>query len=471
MPTYNVTYTPTTGGSLSATGTGTATTLGLLYTDAHLAEWRNRAINGPYKSVGDAFDPLIPAEWDRIVQNKTTFMVDPTADRKSTYWTTTPPAYTFIENHIKMSDAAFYSLVKEDSNVALEVKDELMWHANESGLQISPTFYQWTDGGTWSRAEWIARLIQCADYVKDQFSAGERTTFDAWISDWAHSYEYSIHFELGDPMFGDRYDRIYTTNLGSAATTPSYDGHAYMDSNGNNQWQCGSANRWYNNRRSSCMHMVGLASVWLDDAVLKDRAKLFFEEWIQFNIFPDGSTAEFTRNTSSSPNTGLNYLATSLQAAISVAEALRLSGDTSLYDFSSSNGHWESACTTQPPKTIKLVVETFIKLISKELAWYVDSTSVNESYRIDNTRSGKCYIGETTFAPLGNRYWKDDYIKQGYMHGLAGSIDYFTPLGTAGPIHIWGGNEGQFPSCLFLFSEMEDVSGTVIVVSLLSIQM
>ena len=43
MPTYNVTYPPTTGGSLSASGTGTATTLGLLYTDAHLAEWRNRA--------------------------------------------------------------------------------------------------------------------------------------------------------------------------------------------------------------------------------------------------------------------------------------------------------------------------------------------------------------------------------------------------------------------------------------------
>jgi|GEM_PF-3116107 len=430
---------------------------GLLWSDNDLAVWRDRAVNGPYKSAGDSFDPLIPGEWDRIVTNKNKFAADPTADRVSSYWTTNPPSYTFIPNHIEMSDAAFYSLVKQDSALAIVVKDELMWHANAAGMQISPTYYQWTDGGTWSRAEWTARMLQCADYVKDQFSAGERTTFDAWISDWAYSYEYSIHKELSDTLWGDRYDRSYTTNLGSTATTPNYDGHSYMDSNGINQWRCGSANRWYNNRRASCMHLVGLTSVWLNDAVLKDRAKLFFEEWIQFNIFPDGSTAEFTRNSSSSPNTGLNYLATSLQAAISVAEALRLSGDSSLYDYSSSNGHWESACTTQPPKTIKLVVETFIKLISKDLAWYVDSTSVNESYRIDNTRSGKCYIGEITFATLGNRYWKDDYIKQGYMHDLAGSIAYFTPLGTAGPIHIWGGNEGQFPSCLFMFAEMENV--------------
>jgi len=435
---------------------------GLTWSDPHLAEWRDRAVNGPYKSAGDAFDPLIPGEWQRIVKNKNTFAADPSADRLSSYWTTTPDAYTFIANHIKMGDAAFYSLVKEDTALAIVVKDELMWHANAAGMQVSPTYYHRTDDGTWSRAEWVGRLVMYADYVKEQFSTAERTTFDAWVSDWAYSYESSIHYELSNTLWGDRYDRSYTTNLGSTASTPGYDGHAYMDSNGVNQWQVGSANRWYNNRRASCMHLVAIAAVWLNDSVLKDRAKLFWEEWIQFCVFPDGSTAEFSRNTTSSPNTGLNYNASTLKVAVSVAEMLRLSGDSSLYNYSSSNGHWESACTTQPPKTLKLVVETYIKLISKELAWYVDGSSVNELYRIDNTRSGKCYIGEITFAPMGNRYWKDDYIKQGYMHDLPGSIAYSNPLGTAGPIHIWGANEGSFPSCLFMFAEMEDVgTGTV----------
>jgi len=42
---------------------------GLLWSDNDLAVWRDRAVNGPYKTAGDAFDPLIPGEWDRIVTN------------------------------------------------------------------------------------------------------------------------------------------------------------------------------------------------------------------------------------------------------------------------------------------------------------------------------------------------------------------------------------------------------------------
>jgi hypothetical protein len=81
MPTYyNLTYTPTAGGSLSATSDATA--IGILYTDAHLAEWQDRALNGPYKSAGDSFDPLIPGEWDRIVTNKNTFVANPQLDRR-----------------------------------------------------------------------------------------------------------------------------------------------------------------------------------------------------------------------------------------------------------------------------------------------------------------------------------------------------------------------------------------------------
>jgi hypothetical protein len=204
MPTYNVTYTPTTGGSLSATGTGTATTLGLTYTDAHLAEWRNRANAGPYKSSGDAFDPLIPGEWDRIVENKVTFMVDPTADQMNTYdifqYGETNGSSFFAE-HFDMLDAAFYALVNQDTDVALAVKNELMWHANRTGTegvgwQISPTENQPTDAGSWSRAMWFVRIITCADFVKDQFSGAELTTFNAWVSDWAYSYEGSVHTEL-----------------------------------------------------------------------------------------------------------------------------------------------------------------------------------------------------------------------------------------------------------------------------------
>ena len=58
---------------------------GLLWSDNDLAVWRDRAVNGPYKTAGDAFDPLIPGEWDRIVTNKNSFVASPTADRVSSY--------------------------------------------------------------------------------------------------------------------------------------------------------------------------------------------------------------------------------------------------------------------------------------------------------------------------------------------------------------------------------------------------
>ena len=434
---------------------------GLLWSDNDLAVWRDRAVNGPYKSAGDSFDPLIPGEWDRIVQNKNTFVSNPQADRKSTYWTGTPPAYTFIDNHIDMADAAFYALVKDDTNLAISVKNELMWHANEAGLQISPTYRHVTDDGTWSRAEWIGRLIGCADFVKDQFSEGERATFDAWISDWAYSYEYSINIELN--CFANRYSRDYLTGLSTVAVTEwANKGKAYRDSSNTDHWPVAAIARYYNNRRASCMHMVGHAGVWLNDSVLKDRGMLFFEEWIQFSVYPDGAVGEFYRGDSSNPDRGINYLASVLKAAVSVAEALRLSGDSSLYDFSSSYGIFGSNCTTEPPKTLKLVVETYIKLISGDLAWYLDGTTASESTRINGVNGSTQWVNEIFFAPLGNRYWKDDYIKQGYMRTLPGSIAYSSPIGTAGPIHVWGGNEASFPSCLFLFAEMEDVeTGTV----------
>jgi chitodextrinase len=434
---------------------------GLIWSDNDLAVWRDRAVNGPYKSAGDAFDPLIPGEWDRIVTNKNSFVASPTADRKSTYWTGTPPSYTFVDNHINMSDAAFYALVKEDTALAIVVKDELMWHANEAGLQISPTYHHTTDDGTWSRAEWIGRLIGCADFVQDQFSAGERATFDSWISDWAYSYEGSINSELSS--FANRYSRDYLTGLSSAAVNEwATKGHAYRDSGNTDHWPIAAISRYYNNRRASCIHMVAHAGVWLDDSLLKDRALLFFEEWIQFSVYPDGAVGEFQRGSTSNPDKGINYLASVLKAAVSVAAALELDGEFSLYDFSSSNGMFGSNCTTEPPKTLKLVVDTYIKLISGDLDWYLDETTVSESTKINGVNGNTQWVGEIWFAPMGNRYWKNDYIKQGYMRTLPGSIAYSSPIGSAGPIDTWGANEASFPSCLFLFAEMEDVStGTV----------
>ena len=148
---------------------------GLLWSDNDLAVWRDRAVNGPYRTAGDAFDPLIPGEWDRIVANKNTFAANPTADRRQTYEIITDNGFAITE-HEEMLDAAFYALVKEDISLAAMIKDELMWHATRSGTegvgqQISSTEYLSTDIGNWWNAAWMMKMVMIADFVKDSFSA------------------------------------------------------------------------------------------------------------------------------------------------------------------------------------------------------------------------------------------------------------------------------------------------------------
>ena len=437
---------------------------GLLWSDNDLAVWRDRAVNGPYKSAGDSFDSLIPGEWDRIVTNKNTFTADPTADRMNTYDILQDGEYrdgqSYMPNHIKMLDAAFYALVKEDATVAAAVKTEIMWHAEQAGgenvgWQVSPTQFMKTDNGSWPRAMWLVRMVSCADFIKDQFSGAELTALNAWFSDWANAYEYSINFTLSKDIFGNRTTRDYVNNVKS--TSPGYRGYSYMDSSGTNRWQVGTPARYYNNRRASIMQWVGLAGAWLDDALLIDRSKLFFEEWIRCSVYPDGALGEFERNSTSSPNQGLLYLGSILESYVSVAEALRLTGDTSLYDYSTTGGLWQTECTTQPAKNVKLVVDTYYDLIFHNLAWYVDSSSVNEAYRIDATANGKESIEDIWFAPLGNRYWQDADLKLAYMRDASGSAAYTSPFFSSGPVAPWGGHESSYSSCLFMFADMENV--------------
>ena len=438
---------------------------GILWSDNDLAVWRDRAVNGPYKTAGDAFDPLIPGEWDRIVTNKNSFVASPTADRVSSYTISTGAQIAVMSQHRKMLDAAFYALVKEDAATADLVVTELLWHANAAGMQISPTQYQRSDSN-WLRAEWIGRIVMCADFVKDSFTAGERTTFNAWLSDWAYSYESSVHTELSTNSFTNRYDRDYVTGKVGAATSAGYDGkYAYKDASGNVHNQIATIAKYYNNRRAQIAVAYGLAGIFLSDATLTDRGKLYFEEWLQFSVYPDGSVGEFERNVLTyNVNQGLLYNAVNLCSACEMASALAKQGDNSLFAYSTSNGIWGSESTGgDPDKTLKLTVETYLDLIEHEKLWYHYAGSVSPEHLIDSKsdsgpQSGTQWVTDIYFGPVANGYWKDDRIKQGYMRTATGSIAYSNPIASAGSYGgLWNGPSAAKPSLLFMFAEMEDV--------------
>ena len=444
---------------------------GILWSDNDLAVWRDRAVNGPYKTAGDAFDALVPGEWNRIVTTKNSFAANPTANRKSSYtvWQSRPDAYEVL-NHVSMVDAAFYALVKEDAALATVIKDELMWHANHAGLQISRTQNQVTDHGNWFRTEWLERLLMCADFVKESFSVGELSTFKTWIADWAYSYEYSINLELTVNHFGNRTSRDYDNNLGYNATNPYFENvnrYAYMDASGVKHHQIAQMHQKYNNRKAIVVEFFALAGIFLDDSLLIDRGKLFVEEFIQFGVFADGSQGEFERNSAATPQQGLAYMTTNIGTAAIIASALEKNGDPSLFTYTTRNGIWGTECAPgDADKTLKLTIDTYFDMIEHQKLWYYEFGTVTDDYIIDNTvavgtYAGKQWLGELYFAPIANRYWKDERIRKGYLRQNPGSPSYPSStagVGPSGPYGTyWRGFKASIPSILFMFGEMEGV--------------
>ena len=441
---------------------------GLLWNDAHLAEWRDRAVNGPYKSAGDSFDPLIPGEWQRIVYEKDSFMSNPSADRESVLAIPETPLY--YPKGQNTASAAFYALVKEDSSVANSVKAEILWHARAPGTQVSPAQRMVTDDGNWWKASWLMRYLVSASFIEDSFTGGELTEVRDWLSNWAKAYDLSVNAELAQ-CFPNRYSRDYS-RTGSPASSSYYSRYAYLDSNGTGHNQIAAVARYYNNRRSTIMGFVGLASVWLQDATLIDRSKLYFEEWLQFSVFPDGSVGEYDRNRSSTSSSnvmqGLIYNGANLESAITLASALFVNGDNSLFQYSTTNGIWGTESNGGAAKTLKLAVDTHMDLIENETIWYAADGTVTPANRIDSkaesgNNNGTQWNVEIYFAPIGNRYWKDARIKDGYMRTSPQSISYSSKFGTAGPLSgPWKGHHAAFPSMLFMFADMENVgTGTV----------
>jgi len=159
---------------------------------------------------------------------------------------------------------------------------------------------------------------------------------------------------------------------------------------------------------------------------------------------------------------GLNYSSSCLETAIWIAEAFRLQGDLDLYNYSTTEGIWGSECTTEPAKNLKLVVETHLDLIEGEKLWYLDSGSVTEDDRIDNTDydngERRYYVVDIFFSPIANRFWKDERIRKAYRRENRGSVAYddsIAPSGSYGP--PWGGTSASVPSVLFMFADMEGV--------------
>lgn len=488
------------GGSLS--GGISASSGGMLWTPEEVAIWKERAENGPYKVKGDSYDPWVPGEWERIKSQADRFRSNPRADRFDVLGDTsnadlakkyslgnwddvgwTAGGWRAYTEHADMLGAAFYALVKNDSDLARLVVTELVHHASLDQLQTSRTAYSRTDKDNWWQAAWLMRMVVAADFVKPYFTDSELQQFNSWIQDWGYQLEYSINKELSS-YFPDRYNRIYSTSAGVAKEGISLSDagctkKAYITATGEKKNDICSIHRVYNNRKATRVQTFGHIGAFVDDEILKDRAKLYVEEWIKFSIFPDGSPGEFERNSLSREHVaqGYSYNAINLEVAVTIADVLARAGDTSLYEFKTADGRHGNECPTSTPcKDLKLAIDTQVGLMLNEIDWYVHVGShTNPYHHIDPVAElirgtvqnpPKQWVSEVTYAVMANRYYKDSTLQQAYLRTHPNSIALPTStnakyIGQPGPywsiaLGPWMGNTATYPSLLFMHAEMEN---------------
>jgi hypothetical protein len=438
-------------------------------TAAEIAVWQNRMVSGPYKTIGDV-STNSPGDWDRIVASKDDFKADPSADRYAGQTTNAcvtpegiaPPARNLAR---LLLEAAFYYLVNtgagDREEVRTKVRDELLAQAGTAGTIYTNTS-RWCPGDPYGplidenpgfdMSNWMTRLIFAYDYIRPTLSGGDQTTLDAWFLSWAQFTRPNIDGWLASARYPGRESDDYSSptdqGVGSADFKKThYDG-----------WQSdGWIQAFGNNRGGAYVRYWALAGILFNDATLKTSAKRWFKEAIMFGTFADGTLSEMYRWEDDYPTLGWDYAALQIGELVTMADVFARSGDTELYEYSTSTGY---NGTAGGPKSLGQMVTLFLSFVDGTLVRYGTETPGNNgvaAYKIDTIDgvSGDEYVDDTNIVH-GNLYYRSAYNKSVYLRTASGAPAYPLGGGTSGGWTPFTGDWGTYPAMLFMYGQMED---------------
>ena len=226
------------------------------------------------------------------------------------------------------------------------------------------------------------------------------------------------------------------------------------------------SNQMHNNRKGAHAMMIGLVGVLLDNNDFKNSAKWFIQNAIANQVFPDGTTGEFHRNTTSHPSYGWQYSAACAFHYQMVADAFYRAGDPSLYEFVTDEGYGYagnqgSIVVSNAQKSILTAGKGLVKYTNSD---HVDGVRYNnttvtekdfdiiQGYYENRPTDGKSWYGvhETWFVQM-NQYYKDPLIEQAYKRQL--NLGY--PSNPSSGSYSYMGNGKTMPDMLFMFYELE----------------
>ncbi|MCC9135063.1 alginate lyase family protein [Pontibacter silvestris] len=425
--------------------------LGLHYTRDELAVWRQRAKKGPYKSFGDA-GINTPGDWDRIQKQADQFLLNPSAE----VWEGPEgQGKSPMTVGIKLRDAAFVYLIKQDTIYSNAVRKALLSSASKQGNNPS-SWPRFGDTNGWGTAEWLTRLLFAYDYTKETIPTSDRETLEDWFRKAATVMANNVHDDIYQ-NFPGRLSGDYS-HLGSVAESgETKSTYTHINPDGSKGNMVPRLSIWHNNRRSQQILFAGLTGVFLNDPNLIHHAKTYYKEFFRYSVFPDGTQGEYYRNEPDYPQKGTIYTTVSMQAMAALADVMARVGDTELYNYSTSEGMHG---TEGGKKSLRMAFESYLHLVDGSKKIY--AISVKPEHLINNTStSKKQHWVHDIYAAVPNLYWQSSYIQHVYTRKASGTVSYPKPggnikLASAGPIAVpWGGTAALYPGVLFMFGQME----------------
>ena len=433
--------------------------MGLLFTAAEVVVWKDRKDNGPFKVTGD-YATNSTNGWTSILSNADEIVADPTLE----HWVGDGDLVTRQEKGsaepndegIKLVDCAFAYVVTDDNSYRDAALTALL-------AQVAEPMTDFTNTVRWENyvfiasnpgfviAEWAIRMLTAYDFIRDGISAGNRTT----IEDWLQVLVGWFHLELNameDDYYSDRsIGLLGTWEEEGYWATPRSDGRTSHL----NGYPLANACGWISNRKGAEAMLIGMGGAYFNNTDWKNNGKWFFQGWMRYAIYPDGTCAEMYRSYITSKESGFIYTGAMIDQMIGVADALARTGDTSLYDFTTSEGAGNSE---GGPKDLLLVMKGLSKYVSRtwpdDPRYPQDATPAEETpeYIIDGyIPSTGWHATKDFYMSQGNLYYQDSDMTDSYLRTLTGGF----PSGNLNS-NPWKGTARHCPDKLFMYALMED---------------
>lgn len=444
---YRVNATNAQGTTNSSEGTFDTTTAtavtALGYTQAEIDIWNVRRVSGPYLD-----------DWTRILANANSFVAAPNGawpgQTTATCWAYPNTPGTHGNRDVKLRDSAFVYLLTGDTDYLNPVVTQLLAQAATAGTDFSNSA-RWCDSSVhFSISNWLRILLYAYDFIRHDISAGNRTTLDAWFlnaANWVNNF-LETRFEARFPKrSSDDYSACATTpdNFSTGNCPGGTEGKLYFDGPTQRNF-----NEVWDNQGMTRMAFVTAAGVLLDNATLKASGLRAFQEWVKYGMFSLGQVQdEYRWNGSGNTSHGYAYPAATVASALTIADHLARSGDSSAYNYSSSDGMYGTEGGT---KSLRLALLYFAGMSLGTVVEYASTVSTADTTKIIDATGpyfGGSSLSRAEYIWLSNNtFYNDATIKSAYEKAIPSSYQ------TSG-YELKSGEWGVFPGVRFMFARME----------------